>query len=246
MQSAVDLFDGNSHKPQTIHRCRVALKRARALAFVGSVSAPGLAEIFDDSARALMRTLGAARDNWVIERTARALASRVGRKSRRELEALADRIEVFRRTTPSFNEDSVRAGFADLLAIAQVWPEASPRQVERGVRRVAKQAQRAWRHARKAEQPDRHAWRKREKARLYAASLLPAAWPNGRPRRRKRNAKLAQILGDERDLVLLMQRLEADHPADGAPRALPALSKAKKRIVKRADRLGKRLHSRRG
>ena len=74
VQSAAEIFESNPTKPKAIHRCRVALKRARALAAVGRASAPGLAEVFNDFTRTIMRTLGRARDNWVLERNARLLA----------------------------------------------------------------------------------------------------------------------------------------------------------------------------
>jgi CHAD domain-containing protein len=243
IERAIEIFNANPAKPKAIHKSRVALKRARALVAVGAVSAPGLAEVFDGSARAIMRTLGQARDNWVLKRTALRLSQHVGKRARRELQDLADRVEAYQRTAPAINVESLRAGLKDLLAIAQVWPEASPRQVERGVRQLARRAEKAWRRASKAKAADRHAWRKSEQARLYAASLLPEAWPANRPRRRRCCAELAERLGDEHDLALLAQRLAADHPANARPRALRVLHKAKKRLEKRADKLGKRLHA---
>ena len=43
-----------SDTAQAVHRCRVSVKRARALARVGAIGAPGLAGLFNDAARALM------------------------------------------------------------------------------------------------------------------------------------------------------------------------------------------------
>lgn len=244
VRNAVEIFESNPTKPKTIHRCRIALKRARALGEVGNVSAPGLADIFDESARGIMRTLGNARDNWVLERSARSLADQVGKKARKELKALADRVDAFQRTAPPLNVESVRGKLKDLLALAQVWPDASPRQVERGARRVARRARKVWREARKGEGELRHKWRKREKERLYAAALLSDAWPEGQPPRRKHNSALGDTLGDERDLLLVMERLAADHPVNGRPRALRDLAKERRRLAKRADKLGRRVHAR--
>jgi len=244
VRNAVAEFERGPTKPSAIHRSRVALKRARALARVGSAGAPGLAEVFDGSARSLMRTLGAARDKWVLEQSARDLARQTGKKSRSELNALADRMCALRRATPSLNVDAVQAGLHNLLLISQVWPEASERQVARGAKRLARRARKAWRRAREGLSPDvRHKWRKREKDRLYAAILLGAAWPQDHPRRRKFNAALGQTLGDERDLLLVMERLVTDRPADGNQRALKTLGKVRKRIAKRADKLGRALHA---
>ena len=243
VQSAAEIFESNPTKPKTIHRCRIALKRARALAAVGSVSAPGLAEVFNDGARAIMRTLGRARQDWALEQSARAFGANVSKSARRELSELAERVEAFQRTAQPVNAEAVRAGLKDLLAIAYVWPDASPRQVERGARRLVRRARKVWRRARKAEGDIRHSWRKREKARLYAALLLGKAWPQEIPRRRKRNAKLADLLGRERDLTLVMDRLHKDWPQEGQHRGLRELHKLQKRLFRRSSKLGRRVHA---
>lgn len=243
VQTAVEIFESDPTAPKTIHRSRVALKRARTLAAVGSVGAPGLADVFDNGARAIMRAFAISRDNWTLERTARAMSRKVSKKARRELRDLADRAEAFQRTATPLNIEATRAGLKDLLAIAQVWPEATARQVERGVRQVVRRARRTWRRARHDDTHGRHAWRKHEKARLYAASLLSDAWPRNRRRRRKRNAQLAERLGDERDLTLLMARLTADHPVNGGPHALRDLRRIRKRLRRRIKKLGRQLHA---
>ncbi|HYD71906.1 MAG TPA: CHAD domain-containing protein, partial [Candidatus Binatia bacterium] len=60
--------------PKALHRCRVRLKRARALARLGEVVAPGLASVFNESARSVMRTLAQAHDLVALADTARLLA----------------------------------------------------------------------------------------------------------------------------------------------------------------------------
>ena len=55
-------------KPKAIHQARVRLKRARALARVGHACAPGLSNVFNDSARAVMRTLAQVRDLAALAR----------------------------------------------------------------------------------------------------------------------------------------------------------------------------------
>lgn len=244
VRSAAEIFESNPTKPKTLHRSRIALKRARALAAVGAVSAPGLAEVFDDLACKIMRTLARARDNWALERNARGLAERVGKKARHELKDLVSRVEAFQRTAPALDAEAVRVGFKDLLAIAYVWPEASPRQVERGARRVARRARQAWRYGREGDANSRIVWRKREKARLTVASLLGQTWPEAFPRRRKCNAALGKVLSRERDLLLVMERLDSDRPEDAEQHALRDLRKIHKCLAKRATKLGRRLHAR--
>jgi hypothetical protein len=111
---------------------------------------------------------------------------------------------------------------------------------------VAKRARRTRRHGRAADEPAlRHQWRKREKDRLYAVTLLDGAWPG--PRRRKQSDALGHLLGQERDALLLLERLAAEPTLAGDPhaaeRAQNALRKYSARLRKRADKLGGRLHA---
>jgi hypothetical protein len=243
VQSAAEIFESNPTKAKTIHRSCAALKRARALAAVGAVSAPGLAEVFDGLARKIMRILARALDNWALERSARALAAQVRKKARLELNDLISRAQAFQRTAPAINAEAVRAGFKDLLALATVWPEASARQVERGARRVARRARKAWRHGREDHAHARRAWRKLEQKRRRVASLLGAAWPQDVPRRRKRGDALSKTLTRERDVRVVMERLLSDRPEDASQHALRNLRKVHKRLAKRALKLGRQVHA---
>ncbi|HVV34606.1 MAG TPA: hypothetical protein VHC73_15370 [Vitreimonas sp.] len=243
VQSAAEIFDSNPTKAKTIHRSRAALKRARALAAVGAVSAPGLAEVFDGLARKIMRILARALDNWRLERSARRLAAEVRKKARRELKDLISRAQAFQRTAPALNAEAVRAGFRDLLALAAVWPEASARQVERGARRIARRARKAWRRGREDHADARRAWRKLEQTRRRAASLLGSVWPHDVPRRRKHCDALAKTLVRERDVRSVMERLVSDRPEDAAQYALSDLRKVHKRLVRRALKLGRQVHA---
>lgn len=231
--------------PKALHRCRVRLKRARTLARIGKVVAPGLASVFNDSARTVMRSLAQARDVSVLADTARLLAVTARTKEAEALVATADALDRDRAALPELDHQSVRVGIKDLTALAQVWPEASARQIRSGAKRIAKRARRAFRRARGArEAPLRHKWRKCEKDRFYAANLMQDAWPG--PRRRKRGETLTHLLGLERDALLLIERLETEPMLAGdaatAKRAQRVLQKHRKRLQKRADKLGERVH----
>jgi CHAD domain-containing protein len=234
--------------PKAVHKCRVHLKRARALARVGRACAPGLAAVFNESARSVMRTLSAARDLTALADTARALAAFSSRKRAAALTDIADQLDAARAVLPPPRWDSVRAGVRDLLALANVWPEASERQIVRGVNRVARRAKNACDSGRGARVPARrHQWRKREKDRFYVADILDSAWPHDRPRRRGRGAALGHALGQERDLLLLMEKLESSPELAGgrkrAKQAQSVLQKRRKRLAKRADRIGAQVHA---
>jgi hypothetical protein len=245
VRSAYEHFARDPANPGAMHRSRLALKRARALSKVGRVSAPGLSEVFDDAARALQRTLSRACDAWRLEQSARMLAKKTGKKRiRRELRALADRAEAQQRAAAPVSAEAILTDLNNLLLIAQVWPDASARQVARGAARLARRARKGWRRASDANSPKlRHAWRKREKNRFYAASLLGPAWPHGEPRRRKRNQALGAALGDERDLLSVMERLVTDRPANRDQGPTKALGKLRRRLARRAHKLGAKLHA---
>lgn len=233
-------------RPKSVHACRVRLKRARALARVGGACAPGLAAVFNETARAVMRALAQARDLAALAGAARDIAKKSDKKGAAALRRAADNLDAARLSLPPVNIDAVRAGLKDLHALAQVWPEASPRQIEKGARRIALRARVAARRGHGSSEPARrHAWRKREKDRLYAATLLDRAWPG--KRRRKRSARLAEALGRERDALLLIDRLEGAPGLAGsdkqAKRALKVLAKRCSKLAARADALGDKLHA---
>jgi hypothetical protein len=246
LQAALDELDQSEGRPRGVHRCRVRIKRARALARVGRTCAPGLSSVFNDSARQVMRTLGRARDLAALADAARATAKKASAKTAVALSTVAATLDAERISIPPLDIDNARTGLKDLLALALVWPEASPRQIKRGARRIARRARRARRHGRSSDEaPHRHEWRKREKDRFYAALLLDDAWPG--QRRRKIGDTLGEHLGKERDALLLISRIEQTPDLAGDPkaakRALKLLQRRGAKFAARADDLGDRLHA---
>ncbi|MEZ6022282.1 MAG: CHAD domain-containing protein [Hyphomonadaceae bacterium] len=245
LQGALGELDGAPSR-RAVHRCRVHLKRARALARVGRACAPGLSKVFNDSARAIMHALAQSRDLAALADTARDVAEKSSKKAGAALNAAAEALDRERRALPPLDVEMARAGIRDLTALAQVWPEASARQIKRGALRIARRARWACHDGHGAKEPSqRHEWRKREKDRLYAAALLGKSWPDGRARRLKRSEALGEALGRERDLLLLIDRIEhrPDQAGEHVKRALKVLSKRRRTCAKRADALGARLHA---
>lgn len=229
-----------------LHRCRVHVKRARALARVGHACAPGLSSVFNESARALMRQLAHARDLAALGEAARAATKKAGGKQSAALRAIADQLEAERQAAPPVDINGARAALKDLLALAMVWPEASLRQIQRGAKRVVRRDRAAYAEGRAAKQPHRrHQWRKRAKDRYYAALLMRHAWPMAR--RRKLSEQLGDVLGKERDVLLLMERLQRETDTAGgrktSKRAIKALKVRRQRLAARADKLGERLYA---
>jgi hypothetical protein len=247
LRGAIDELDTVQTDPKAVHRCRVRVKRARALARVGRVCAPGLSSVFVDSARALMRNLALSRDPAALSEAARSAARKGGKRAAAAFETVAHAIDETAASHPSLNAEAARAGLKDLLALAQVWPEASHRQIRRGAKRLERRARRARRRGISALDPvKRHDWRTREKDRLFAAEILADAWPG--KRRRKTSSKIGDALGGERDALLLMERLVAEPELAGDERdlrrALKALNRRRAKLARRANALAETLRPR--
>jgi len=241
LRAAISELD--TAEPMALHRCRVRVKRARALARVGQIAAPGLARVFTDTARAAMRTLGQSRDLVAQAELARKLAEKVDGDAQAALAALTASLNEAQAAEPGLNMEAARSGLKDLLALAQVWPDSSARQTRRGAERLAKRARRAWRCGTSAvETAPRHDWRKREQDRFYAALLLGKHWPG--KRRRVLSEDLIDTLGRERDTRLLLDRLVVapELAGENAPEVLKLLQKRRRRLGKRAKRVAARLH----
>jgi CHAD domain-containing protein len=244
LRIAIDALESASHDPRAMHQCRVRVKRARALARVGHVAAPGLSSVFVDSARALMRNLAQARDTAALQEAASAAAKKSAGETAAAFATVAHAINEAAGAQPQFDLETARSALKDLLALAQVWPEASPRQIRRGAKRLTRRARRARRRGVDSVDPvRRHRWRKREKDRFYAASILDDAWPG--KRRRKLTEKIGDALGGERDALLLMERLAAEPELAGEEktlrRALKTLNRRRGKLARRANALAARL-----
>lgn len=248
LNNALGQLDHSAVTPKSVHRCRVHIKRARALARVGRACAPGLAAVFNESARATMRTLAHARELNALAEAAEAAGEKADKKCAVALAALAQSLTRSNLALDAPDIQGARANLKDLLALAQVWPEASPRQVRKGAERIARRARRARRRGLYCNHPELlHDWRKREKDRLYSAELLGDAWPYRRSR--KLSEKLTAILGEVRDTRLLHDRIEASTLSCGSAkadrRALSALEQRCEKLHKRADGLGEKLRLKR-
>ena len=246
VRAAISEFDSSDGRPKAVHRCRVRLKRARALARVGRNGAPGLSAVFEDSAQAVMACLSHERDLTALSEAALDLSKRSRKRAAAALESIAGVIDAERALVKKIDPETVRTALKDLLALAQVWPEPSERQISRGAKHVIRRARKSFKRGVGAPDPVlRHDWRKREKARFYASLLLEHSFPA--KRRRKRGERLGHVLGQERDALLLLDRLDANPAMTGSPSGADAARKALHRELakraRRADKLGARLHA---
>ena len=216
-----------------MHAARVRLKRARMIARIGGVGAPGLAGVLM-KARGV-RLMAAARETLA---SLRAMSPAPGLKAAAALNAAANY------ETPPPRAASNCAGRTQRSACAGAClARAVARQIARGragMRRAERAREAGLDHKHQAA---RHRWRRREKERLYAAEALGADWPG--PRRRNLAARLCDALGKERDALILLERLiSTPLPANAEPtpkRALKALKARAKHWRKRSDKLGAKL-----
>ncbi len=228
---------------QAVHAGRVRLKRARAIARLGANGAPGLSAVFNDSARAAMRLLAPARENGALAALAQGAAKDATPNAADALGAAAERFS-FAANIDARLEADLAAALKDLHALAQVWPEASARQITRGAEAIIRRARRARKRARFSDDAElRHTWRRREKEHLFAAEALGAAWPG--PRRLKRARRLTAARGKERDARILIDRLSsAPVAANDAPpprKVFKLLRRLAQRWRKRADARARKL-----
>ncbi len=232
---------------EAIHKGRVHVKRARALARIGAAAAPGLSLVFDSAAQGVMHLLEGARDAAALSECARRSAKGLGKARAAPILCAAESLEAEAAHAAQPNETETRERLRELLAIAQVWPPVSDRQIHRGAERLIRRARSAYKRAagkRTAER--RHRWRKREKDRLYAMLLLGKSWPDEAKRRKSLSAELSEALGAERDTILLMARIQSGPAVAGglaeALSALLSLTAQRRALAKRCDTLGARLH----
>lgn len=240
LRAAIDELETIQTNAKAVHHTRVRVKRARALARVGRACAPGLSAVFIDSARALMRNLALSRDTAALSEAARSTAKRSGKRTAAAFETVAHTIDETAHAHAGANLEAARAGLKDLLALAQVWPEASHRQIRRGAKRLDRRARRARRDGVTSVDPvERHKWRVREKDRQFAALILDDAWPG--KRKRRTSAKIGDALGEERDALLLMERIVAEPELAGeeadVARTLKALNRRRAKFARRANAL---------
>ncbi len=244
LRAAAAMLDASANDPKAVHRCRVHLKRARALSRVGKQWAPGLAKVFNQTARAAMGALAHRRDAAALIEAAETAEKRSRRKAAAAMRALAATMTQTDATSTPIDVHAASIAIRDLQALAQVWPEASPRQVRAGAKRVARAARRVRKDAVEVRDADlRHDWRKREKDRLYAAEILGKVWPARHSR--KSAERLCDLLGMERDTSRLMQRVQAGAVSTGSPdvdaRALKALGRQLGKCMRKANAVAKRM-----
>jgi CHAD domain-containing protein len=242
--AALDLQD----EVRAVHRARVGLKRARALARIAHPAAPNEARAFNASARAAMARLSPQRDLAAMEAAARTLAREVDPIAGRALLDVASALEAEHARLPAPDFAAARAEIASLAAALAHWPKITPKAADKGARRLIRRARTAYDRARTDGDIEvRHAWRKREKERAALAQFAAPLWPSEVRKRVRIGKALGETLGAERDAQLLIARLRADPGLAGnlkaAQAARRALAARARELCRAADALGLDLHT---
>ncbi len=255
---------GRALDKEAIHDARKALKRLRALVRLlrgqlGERQYKREHAILRDAAR----RLASARDAEVMVGTLDALLERHPRKLGRrrpliELRGLlaAERDATARATHGDrATREDVLCELSGLRERVRGWslPERPGiALVERDLRRIYRDGRKRRRRVARSRMRDRnsaratHVWRKRVKDLRYAAEIL------GQRRLARRADKLAEMLGEEHDLVVLAGLLPApgrapfeDRRGRRARKALlERIARRRRRLRKRALREGERLYAR--
>jgi CHAD domain-containing protein len=262
---AIELLQGEGNvalSEDAVHDTRKAIKRLRALARLLREELGEQAFARENGAlRDVARRLAGARDAEVLVSTLdRLLQSHERGLARRrpvvELRAqlLAERDRAARRELG--NVATREAVLGELYAVRRrvtAWRlPARPglQLVEPGLRRIYRQGRRRDRRALRAKPGDTralHQWRKRVKDLRYAAQML------GLTKLAKRADALQERLGEEHDLALLDERVNAPNsPLAGGGRrrkrtrkqVLKLIARRRARLRKQALREGERLYKR--
>lgn len=230
---------------EAAHRCRVALKRARALTRLARIAAPEAARAFNAQARAVMATMSASRDFAAMADAARLTAAGARPRAKAALLRVAERLTQDASATAPQALKAAKAEIARLLIRAKSFPAVSDEDLAAGAEALRSRAERAFARAfGRSSAERRHDWRKRHKDVQVAAKMLGSAWAGiARP---QRAAALGQILGAERDLLLLEERIAEDPGLAGgraeAQKALHSVRLARRVMGAQADRLGARVY----
>ena len=85
------------------------------------------------------------------------------------------------------------------------WPE-SRKELRRGLRQSQRRLRKSWKRARGGSDPEAlHEWRKRVKDQMAQLGLLRKVIPDDLKERRKDEKRVAELLGEHRDMLLLVR-----------------------------------------
>jgi CHAD domain-containing protein len=221
---------GADNLDDAIHEARKSFKRLRALVRLRRPALdPGLRRALDHSFRDLSRRLAAPRDAWVmleswrrLDRRRRRPASPAFGRQHRQIEALLlRRYESARESVILDRREHLKVarGVGRFLAQLGDRPldDVQPADLLRAVSLQYRRARRALRQVRDEPSPEnRHEWRRQVKYLWHQLELIAPAAPDRLAPLAGGLKRLADLLGEEHDLAMLLEFIESqsDLPLD--------------------------------
>jgi CHAD domain-containing protein len=229
LQAAADVL------PDDVHDARKRIKKTRALL---RLARPVMTEkAFRRRNHALRdagRTLSGARDTEVLAETVSDLAERYpGRAPYGPVHViLADRTA----------EPGAGAGVDHLVRARWTLDGLDTDMLAAAFTRTYRDGRKAF--AKEPTTENLHDWRKRVKDLWYQQQLLEETWPSVMKAQAKEAKKLSKILGEDHDLAVLAETLRTDPELAAHAEAFEAVIAARrKRLLKRARKLGRRVYA---
>lgn len=243
--------------PTAIHQVRKRCKKIRAVLRLARAPLEKDDTYATENAwyRDLARQLSALRDAEVLIQTHDALVADIADPdTRKEHGAVRERlIERRERLAPQQAEleERLRAARAALLEgrgrVADwAWRVRNLKGLEPGFKRTYRRGRRAMDAAYQSLTPeDFHDWRKRVKYHWYACRLLRDVWPAAMDARCAALSRLSDLLGDEHDLSVYHQTLDAELGGEHArlPEILAAAEQRRTRLRREARPRAMRLYT---
>jgi CHAD domain-containing protein len=233
------LGDGYDDDPRVaVHEARKDIKKARALLRLYRDELDGATYRRENGVlRDAGRELSVLRDEDVLRDTVDALAEHSGR----DLGDLRERASGERESVnPELAVEAARNRLTrviarlDSLAVSGTDHRALLDGLDRTYRRGVKRFARA---QRRPTDERLHDWRKRAKDLRYQQQLFRPAFEELLGAQAKAAQALSELLGDDHDLAVLAERLEADDPAH------PLIAARRTELQEQAFRLGRRVYA---
>ncbi|MAM59669.1 MAG: hypothetical protein CMN25_20365 [Salinicola sp.] len=243
----------DEHPADAIHELRQRCKKIRALLRLVRPALGKRYALENRRFRDLAREVAGDRDDQVLVTTFDALLAQVDERiDRRHYAAIRRKLDL-RRQHACGQETSSDPGALDARLLEAREAIALWRLDRSGFAAIAGGWQRSYEQGRDAlarvrDEPTTvalHDWRKRVKYHRHHCSLLREAWPRVLEARAEEGHRLSDILGDDHDLVMLAERLNAGEMSsvDASRRAQLATWVERRRAKLRSEALplGRRL-----
>jgi CHAD domain-containing protein len=231
----------DSNNGRGVHDARKRLKMLRALVrLVRDPLGPASYAAENQSYRTAGRRLSALRDADVLLSTLRGVTTELGREHQdaaRRIRTQLTRQRAKHRSMLTGTLPFVRSTLDDARRRIERWPLGSlaADDILDGFSTAYRRGRRAF-HAARAHSDDErlHEWRKRVKDFWYDLRLLRDAWPCVTDGWTAEAHRLADLLGDDHDLAVLMQSIGS---GGHGPTAVPGMARLRTAIVHRREQL---------